>query len=250
MIDRAADGGAGQHATPMPLFCWRMAWPGVPAYAEPSLNHCTSRWTAPPRWTCAASTSSPPSPPSASSATARVSRVPGQPGQPASLWCPRRFAVWHPATVWCPLFDAESTHVLRSFHYRQPTTHSPAAACALPCARVSACNHPASLPARALSPHYLSCHTFGAAAADDVVRLGHHEHESYYGDRTKEDLLRMAEALAESAGQPHTFVHGVNKSAKSEGCNFSGGWARGVRRWQAGAPGMPRLAGSSWAAWT
>lgn len=66
------------------------------------------------------------------------------------------------------------------------------------------CTHPPTLP------------------ADDVVRLGHHEHEAYYGDRTKEDLVRMADSLALSAGEPHTFVHGVSKSAKSAGCAFSG----------------------------
>ena len=59
-------------------------------------------------------------------------------------------------------------------------------------------------------------------AADDVVRLGHHEHEAYYGDRTKEDLVAMADSLAQAAGQPHTFVHGVAKGAKSAGCTFSG----------------------------
>lgn len=44
------------------------------------------------------------------------------------------------------------------------------------------------------------------STADDIVRLGHHEHESYYGDRTKEDLTAMADSLAQSAGQPHTCV--------------------------------------------
>lgn len=55
-----------------------------------------------------------------------------------------------------------------------------------------------------------------------MVRLGHHEHESYYGDRTKEDLTTMADALAQAAGQPHTFIKGVTKGAKAGGCNFSG----------------------------
>ena len=39
---------------------------------------------------------------------------------------------------------------------------------------------------------------------------------------TKEDLVAMADSLAQAAGQPHTFVHGVAKGAKSAGCTFSG----------------------------
>lgn len=76
--------------------------------------------------------------------------------------------------------------------------------------------------------------------ADDVVRLGHHEHESYYGDRTKEDLVLMADALAQAAGQPHTPVKGVAKGSKSAGCNFSGerragrGWGRWRGWWRGG----------------
>ncbi|KAI7844497.1 hypothetical protein COHA_001856 [Chlorella ohadii] len=58
--------------------------------------------------------------------------------------------------------------------------------------------------------------------SDDVVRLGHHEHESYYGDRTKADLVSMAESLVAQAGQPHALVKDVSRGAKSSGCNFSG----------------------------
>ncbi|KDD74477.1 hypothetical protein H632_c1285p0, partial [Helicosporidium sp. ATCC 50920] len=40
--------------------------------------------------------------------------------------------------------------------------------------------------------------------SDDVVtRGGRHEHEAYYGARTKEALLSLADALVQSAGLPH-----------------------------------------------
>lgn len=47
------------------------------------------------------------------------------------------------------------------------------------------------------------------------------------GDRTKEALLEFAEALVPSAGQPHRYIRGVTRIAKSTGCNLSGGWPRG-----------------------
>ena len=42
------------------------------------------------------------------------------------------------------------------------------------------------------------------------------------GDRTKDSLLEFAEALVPSAGQPHRYVKGVTRMAKTPGCNLSG----------------------------
>jgi Thioredoxin len=42
------------------------------------------------------------------------------------------------------------------------------------------------------------------------------------GDRTKDSLLEFAEALVPSAGQPHRYVKGVTRIAKTPGCNLSG----------------------------
>ena len=51
-----------------------------------------------------------------------------------------------------------------------------------------------------------------------------HEHLAYYGDRTHESLLKLAEDLIPSAGQPHhaATIAGIAKATKSPGCNFSG----------------------------
>lgn len=60
--------------------------------------------------------------------------------------------------------------------------------------------------------------------SDDVVNLGMHEHLAYYGDRTTEALMALADQVAASAGQPHNAarIAGVSKTSKSPGCNFSG----------------------------
>jgi len=42
------------------------------------------------------------------------------------------------------------------------------------------------------------------------------------GDRTKDALLEFAEALVPSAGQPHRYIRGVTRIAKTPGCNLSG----------------------------
>ena len=42
------------------------------------------------------------------------------------------------------------------------------------------------------------------------------------GDRTKEALIEFAEALVPSAGQPHRYIRGVTRIAKTPGCNLSG----------------------------
>lgn len=42
------------------------------------------------------------------------------------------------------------------------------------------------------------------------------------GDRTKDALLEFAEALVPSAGQPHRYIRGVTRMAKTPGCNLSG----------------------------
>jgi thiol-disulfide isomerase/thioredoxin len=58
--------------------------------------------------------------------------------------------------------------------------------------------------------------------SDEISLHGMHEHESYRGDRTKDSLLEFAEALIPSAGQPHRYVRGVTRMAKTPGCNLSG----------------------------
>lgn len=63
-----------------------------------------------------------------------------------------------------------------------------------------------------------------------VFRKGHdeistpfgREHEAYRGDRTEESLLAFADTLAPTAGQPHYYIRGVNRVAKSTGCALSG----------------------------
>lgn len=58
--------------------------------------------------------------------------------------------------------------------------------------------------------------------SDDITMQGMHEHEAYRGDRTKDSLLEFAEALVPSAGQPHRYIRGVTRIAKTPGCNLSG----------------------------
>lgn len=58
--------------------------------------------------------------------------------------------------------------------------------------------------------------------SDDISIHGVHEHESYRGDRTKTGLIEFAEALVPSAGEPHRFIRGVTREAKTPGCNLSG----------------------------
>eukprot|EP00878_Enallax_costatus_P033946 GHUV01037536.1.p1 GENE.GHUV01037536.1~~GHUV01037536.1.p1 ORF type:complete len:108 (+),score=22.22 GHUV01037536.1:106-429(+) len=56
-----------------------------------------------------------------------------------------------------------------------------------------------------------------------VVSQGHHEHEAYTGDRTKDALVQFADTLVPSAGQPH-LRHGQLKAApRTPGCNVAGG---------------------------
>ena len=45
---------------------------------------------------------------------------------------------------------------------------------------------------------------------------------SFAGDRTEESLLAFADTLAPTAGQPHYYIRGVNRVAKSTGCALSG----------------------------
>lgn len=61
---------------------------------------------------------------------------------------------------------------------------------------------------------------------DDIVVHGHHEHESYRGDRTLEALTKFADSLIPSAGLPHYYIPGLAKVAKSDGCNLSGACRR------------------------
>ncbi|PSC73593.1 disulfide-isomerase 5-4 [Micractinium conductrix] len=122
------------------------------------------------------------------------------------------FAPWCP---WCQRLGPTWEAVTEDIHNRYPESDGRIRMAKVDCtAEVDLCrkHYITAFPSIRIFRH----------GSDDVVRLGHHEHESYYGDRTKEDLTKMADALAESAGQPHTFVHGVAKGAKSSGCNFSG----------------------------
>jgi thiol-disulfide isomerase/thioredoxin len=57
---------------------------------------------------------------------------------------------------------------------------------------------------------------------DEIFAHGFKEHESYKGDRTKESLLSFADTLVPSAGQPHYYIRGVTRVAKSSGCQLSG----------------------------
>ncbi|KAK9919161.1 hypothetical protein WJX75_009797 [Coccomyxa subellipsoidea] len=57
---------------------------------------------------------------------------------------------------------------------------------------------------------------------DEVNVHGVKEHESYRGDRTQASLLAFADNLAPSAGQPHHYIRGVTRMAKTSGCALSG----------------------------
>jgi hypothetical protein len=63
-----------------------------------------------------------------------------------------------------------------------------------------------------------------AAVCGSAWLQGHHEHEAYMGDRTKESLESFADSLVPSAGQPH-LRHGQLKAApRTPGCNVAGQW--------------------------
>lgn len=57
---------------------------------------------------------------------------------------------------------------------------------------------------------------------DDIYIQGMHEHESYTGDRTKEALVRFADQLVPSAGQPHRKHADLASAPKGSGCNMAG----------------------------
>ena len=60
------------------------------------------------------------------------------------------------------------------------------------------------------------------AGRDEINAHGVTEHEAYRGDRTADALLAFADALAASAGEPHSYVEGVHKVAGTAGCGLSG----------------------------
>ncbi|KAK9832652.1 hypothetical protein WJX81_007592 [Elliptochloris bilobata] len=60
------------------------------------------------------------------------------------------------------------------------------------------------------------------AGHDEINLHGVKDHEAYIGDRTYDSLLAFAENLAVSAGQPHHYVRGVTRMAKTSGCALSG----------------------------
>lgn len=64
----------------------------------------------------------------------------------------------------------------------------------------------------------LALHSF------ELQNQGHHEHLAYYGDRTLEALVGLADELAPSAGLPHhaARIDGVEKIRGVPGCNFYG----------------------------
>lgn len=57
---------------------------------------------------------------------------------------------------------------------------------------------------------------------DDIVVMGHRDHEAYMGDRTLESLTAFADALVPSAGMPHQKHHLLETAPKSSGCNLAG----------------------------
>lgn len=58
---------------------------------------------------------------------------------------------------------------------------------------------------------------------DDIYIMGHHEHEAYIGDRTKDALVSFADSLVPSAGQPHRKLADLTHAPKASGCNLAGG---------------------------
>lgn len=62
------------------------------------------------------------------------------------------------------------------------------------------------------------------SGSDDIVANGRREHEAYFGDRTKDALVKLADELVPTAGQPHNAakIDGVEVAARSNGCNFAG----------------------------
>lgn len=57
---------------------------------------------------------------------------------------------------------------------------------------------------------------------DDIYVASRHLHESYIGDRTKEALVKFAESLIPSAGNPHVAHPETQKMTSHAGCNLSG----------------------------
>lgn len=57
---------------------------------------------------------------------------------------------------------------------------------------------------------------------DDIYIAGHHEHEAYTGDRTKEALTGFADSLVPSAGQPHRKHADLSSAPTTSGCNMQG----------------------------
>lgn len=59
---------------------------------------------------------------------------------------------------------------------------------------------------------------------DDVVKDGRHEHFAYYGDRTQDAIVALADELAPTAGSPHHTARlaTVGRVSRSPGCNFAG----------------------------
>ncbi|KAL6781846.1 Protein disulfide-isomerase 5-4 [Auxenochlorella protothecoides] len=62
--------------------------------------------------------------------------------------------------------------------------------------------------------------------SDEVVRMGHREHDAYYGDRTKEALTALADKLVPpTVGTPNLAARQlstVRAATAASGCNFAG----------------------------
>ena len=122
------------------------------------------------------------------------------------------YAPWCP---WCQRLGPTWEAVTEEVHGKYPEEDGRIRFAKVDCtAEVELCkaNQIAAFPSIRIFTH----------GSDDVVNMGVHEHLAYYGDRTTDALLTMAEGLATSVGKPHHTVEHVALLSRSPGCNFSG----------------------------
>ncbi|CAL5224040.1 g6662 [Coccomyxa viridis] len=122
------------------------------------------------------------------------------------------YAPWCP---WCQRLEPTWELVTRAVHDKYPDSDSRIRYAKVDCtAEVELCRE-----------HQItgfpSIRVF-RAGHDEINVHGVKEHESYRGDRTQASLTTFADNLVPSAGQPHHYIRGVTRMAKTSGCALSG----------------------------
>lgn len=122
------------------------------------------------------------------------------------------YAPWCP---WCQRLEATWEAATQEVHKRYPDSDGRVRFAKVDCtAEAGLCkeHHIAGFP---------SLRVF-RKGTDDINTYGHRDHESYRGDRTFSALVDFADTLAPNAGQPHYYIRGVTRVAKTSGCALSG----------------------------